>query len=365
MSRPIKEGLEYFPHDTDAITDEKIEVLTSLYGNDGYAFYFIMLERIYRNAGCMIDISDEEKKEEIFLILRKKMRLSQKLFEKILKTALKYNLFDEALFEKGIITSDAIQRRASVVLKKRKNMQLKHAEKKVKPLNPLPENQPEPVVSAAETRQETLSETPQSKEKKSKENHHHYHNDVKGADDDFGEQDEIFKRLMSLGLSRDQAKQVLAKYERNFIGAKLDQIAAKSRDQPIKNMPAYLVKTFANAEFECHYETQKQLKAEESRQKKQKEIEAKQQKESLEAEENKQFLEITDRLKAQSGAEDRQAFLEQVIGKNVSYRKFFNEDGFDSLIIDSVFRQFLLDRHNVSEERSKRNEREINQSISI
>ncbi len=27
MSRPPKEGLDYFPHDTDAYTDEKIEIL--------------------------------------------------------------------------------------------------------------------------------------------------------------------------------------------------------------------------------------------------------------------------------------------------------------------------------------------------
>jgi hypothetical protein len=47
MARPKKEGMDYFPHDTDAVNDEKIEALRLLYGNDGYAFYFILLERIY------------------------------------------------------------------------------------------------------------------------------------------------------------------------------------------------------------------------------------------------------------------------------------------------------------------------------
>lgn len=52
MARPIKEGLDYFPHDTDASTqDDKIETLEASYGNDGYATYFKLLERIYRNGG--------------------------------------------------------------------------------------------------------------------------------------------------------------------------------------------------------------------------------------------------------------------------------------------------------------------------
>lgn len=38
MARPRKEGLGYFPHDTDAVNDEKIEALRALYGNDGYAY---------------------------------------------------------------------------------------------------------------------------------------------------------------------------------------------------------------------------------------------------------------------------------------------------------------------------------------
>lgn len=46
MARPLKEGMDYFPHDTDASDDEKIEALRAIYGNDGYAFYFILLDLI-------------------------------------------------------------------------------------------------------------------------------------------------------------------------------------------------------------------------------------------------------------------------------------------------------------------------------
>ena len=57
MARPPKEGLDYFPHDTDAVNDEKIEALRALYGNDGYAFFFILLERIYRSPQLELPIS--------------------------------------------------------------------------------------------------------------------------------------------------------------------------------------------------------------------------------------------------------------------------------------------------------------------
>ena len=154
MARPIKEGMDYFPHDTDSSSDEKIELLTGIYGNDGYAFYFIMLERIYRNKDFCIDVSDAETKEEMFQILSKKTRLSLEEFNKILKTSFKYGLFDKKLYEeKGIITSDGIQKRAGTVVAKRIAMQNRYKKK----------------ISDSETKEEIKTETQQSKEKESKE----------------------------------------------------------------------------------------------------------------------------------------------------------------------------------------------------
>ena len=48
MARPLKAGLNYFPHDTDAVNDDKLQSLMALHGAEGYAFYFILLERIFR-----------------------------------------------------------------------------------------------------------------------------------------------------------------------------------------------------------------------------------------------------------------------------------------------------------------------------
>lgn len=164
MSRPIKEGLDYFPHDVNSSNDKKIEALRALYGNDGYAFYFIMLEQIYQEPNGDLDVSDAETREEIMQILSKKVAVTNELFLKMLDTAMKWGCFDKQLYaEKGIITSNGIKKRMGAVIKKRHKMRDKYQ---------LHKND----ISASETPQkpgrnqaETTPETPQRKEKKRKE----------------------------------------------------------------------------------------------------------------------------------------------------------------------------------------------------
>ena len=151
MARPIKEGMDYFPHDVDAMSDDKIEILRALHGNDGYTFYFGLLERIYRQPDFEYDISDAE----TIQILCKKLLINTEVFDAILQTALKYACFDADIYHKtGRLTSNGIKKRAESVVKKRVSMREKYIER----------------VSAAETGEETPPETLQSKVKKSKEN---------------------------------------------------------------------------------------------------------------------------------------------------------------------------------------------------
>jgi len=112
MARPRKEGMDYFPHDTDASNDEKIEALRAMYGNDGYAFYFILLERIYRTPGAELDLS----RQPIKAALINKMMLTPERFEEMLQTAFDIKCFDEEVYrEKLILTSNGIKRRAEEV----------------------------------------------------------------------------------------------------------------------------------------------------------------------------------------------------------------------------------------------------------
>jgi len=152
MARPVKEGMDYFPHDTNASNDKKIEALRLLYGNDGYAFYFILLEQIYQEPNFEIDVSDAEIKEETFQIYAKKVGVSLEKFNQMFNTALKRGCFDKQLYEeKGLITSNGVKKRAGVVIEKREKMRERYQQNKDK-------------VSDAET----TPETTQSKEKESK-----------------------------------------------------------------------------------------------------------------------------------------------------------------------------------------------------
>lgn len=155
MARPQKEGLDYFSHDTDAVNDEKIEALRALYGNDGYAFFFILLERIYRSPNAELDVSDAETLQ----ILARKVSVTEEKFQEMLKTAIKRGCFNKEAFEKrGVLTSNGIRKRASVVIEKREVMRVRYQKAKLDSI-------PYPISDA-----ETIPETPQSKVKYSKVN---------------------------------------------------------------------------------------------------------------------------------------------------------------------------------------------------
>lgn len=117
MARPKKKGLDYFPHDVHASSDEKIEAMRQLYGNDGYAFYFIILEQIYKQENCKLSLADK-----IFrTILRKKIVLENDLFEEMISTACKIGLFDSVEWKKSqVLTSKRVKDTARGVFKERK-----------------------------------------------------------------------------------------------------------------------------------------------------------------------------------------------------------------------------------------------------
>lgn len=93
------------------MNDEKIEAMRALYGNDGYAFYFILLERIYKKNGVL-----DVKNPAIISAIKRNVTANSELFDKMLNTAFEIGLFDKCAFdEKGIITSTAIECRTTSV----------------------------------------------------------------------------------------------------------------------------------------------------------------------------------------------------------------------------------------------------------
>ncbi|CAM4272980.1 DUF4373 domain-containing protein [Paenibacillus xylanexedens] len=157
MARPRKDGMDYFPHDTDAVNDTKIEALRMLYGNDGYAFYFILLELIYRQPNFELDVSDAE----TIQILAKKVEVSPEKFGNMLNTAIKRECFDSASYvERGVLTSGGVKKRSKVVVEKREKMRKKSNDGAEKEL--LPDSC---IVSDAETGEESTQSKSKSKVK--------------------------------------------------------------------------------------------------------------------------------------------------------------------------------------------------------
>ncbi|NUN10158.1 MAG: DUF4373 domain-containing protein [Ignavibacteriaceae bacterium] len=160
MARPIKNGLDYFPHDTDAFNDWKIQALRATHGNNGYAFYFITLEHIYKTANGELDISDQVMEN----LLIKATGLKPFKFKAILETALKLSLFNENRFKSGkILTSDVIKLRFDAINEKR--AKYREIKEKRDLGNSFPLRKPH-----KKTPQETPPETPQSKVKERKAN---------------------------------------------------------------------------------------------------------------------------------------------------------------------------------------------------
>lgn len=123
MSRPLKAGLDYFPHDTDAVGDEKIQALMALHGTAGYSFYFIMLEKVFRTENARITLGSDAIKAGF----AKLIGITLKQFNTILNTALEVGCFDSALYaESKIISSPGIQKRIFKVTE----LRLKERERK-------------------------------------------------------------------------------------------------------------------------------------------------------------------------------------------------------------------------------------------
>lgn len=116
MARPIKEGMDYFPHDTDSSNDEKIEALRGEFGNDGYAMYFILLERIYKTDTGSLDMNKIVIKKAII----KHIGVSEDVFNNILEFCFEIELFDKSIYENsGLLTSNGIKKRREEVNKQR------------------------------------------------------------------------------------------------------------------------------------------------------------------------------------------------------------------------------------------------------
>jgi hypothetical protein len=101
MTRPRKQTVDYFPHQVNH--GETIFILEQRYGNDGYAFWFKLLELLGRTEGHCIDC----KKPSTLNYLAAKTLISKDKAEEILNLLAELEAIDLELWTEGkVIWSD-------------------------------------------------------------------------------------------------------------------------------------------------------------------------------------------------------------------------------------------------------------------
>ena len=117
MARPQKEGLDYFPVDTDMCSDDKIYMLEVECDLEGVALFLKLLMKIYDNS-YYIKWRDKDAK-----IFAHKNSVGVNVVNNFIQVCLDNELFDSDIYNDfGILTSRAIQDRYFKAVVRRKEV---------------------------------------------------------------------------------------------------------------------------------------------------------------------------------------------------------------------------------------------------
>ena len=117
MPRKITNKVEYFSHDVKH--GQTMFILESKYGNDGYAFWFKLLECLGDSEGHYMDLCDEA----AMLFLQAKTRLSWELTVEILDLLAKLHAINQEMWKRRIVWSDNfVQRLEPVYINRRREL---------------------------------------------------------------------------------------------------------------------------------------------------------------------------------------------------------------------------------------------------
>ncbi len=404
MGRPVKSGADWFSHDTHAFYDTKIAILRAKHGLAGYGFYWYLLEKIFITENYELDLSDEEQKEDIFLVMCAEMGIKYDEFVNIINTCLKQGLFDRDLYEyKGILTSNGIKKRSQMLENKREYDKNRYKKNKKESNTSQNENEGfhrENYYFHNENENKknenhsfhshSIVKDSIVKNSKEKKNHHLSDDDKKKTNsdefpendfDDFDDDFESFDSddlmvppeemnetippqippqetpppalptpqphiLSKFGLTPEQIKTITTKYSDEYISSKINQIIELNQKRKINNLTAYIIKSFNNPDpGQTQYDIEQQKKAEEAKRRRELEEENKRKKQAEEEESSRIFMEKTDLLKKQASQEDREYFETNIVAKNSTWRVFFASQGYNSVMIDSIYRKMLWDKY--------------------
>ena len=114
MARPTKTSVDYFPHMTHS--GKTIAILEARWGNDGYAFWFKLLELL----GDSSDFSFNCSRSAEWEYLLSKTRVTEPVARAILDKLAEVEAIDAACWQQNIVWSDNFCRNLEPVFEKRK-----------------------------------------------------------------------------------------------------------------------------------------------------------------------------------------------------------------------------------------------------
>ena len=116
MARVQKDVVSYFPHDADACAGDTLTVLQSRFGNDGYAFWFKLLEKLSSTEGHYLDCRTSTK----WQLLLAKLGVDELTGVEIMKLLVEMQAIDKDLWDSKLIWCQNLVNNVSDVYKNRR-----------------------------------------------------------------------------------------------------------------------------------------------------------------------------------------------------------------------------------------------------
>ena len=118
MSRPTKQGVDYFP--LDVYLDDKFKFIQIKYKLEGFAILIKLFQKVYSYGYWYMWTEDET------LIFADENKADLELVNNVIEEAIKRDIFDKDLFDKyNILTSKGIQKRYKEIVRRRKDVEVK------------------------------------------------------------------------------------------------------------------------------------------------------------------------------------------------------------------------------------------------
>jgi len=116
MARTQKDVVSYFPHDANACSGDTLTVLQSRFGNNGYAFWFKLLEKLASTDGHSVDVSTQTK----WHLLLAKMGVNEITGVEIMNLLVEMQAIDKDLWDSKVIWCQKLVDNISDVYKNRR-----------------------------------------------------------------------------------------------------------------------------------------------------------------------------------------------------------------------------------------------------